>query len=296
MLPEYPDVRFDGPPNVYNDTPYDKRYVAIHNTSNDASDAAEADYAQRRTDASSHYYVDHDSITQSLRTEYGAAHAGSSTGNRHAIAYEITGSNGKSRTWWLANVAWPLLARQIARDCRKHSIDPKVLTVAQMRDGKTTGIVTHDLMRRAWGGTTHTDPGPAFPMDYLIALVRAELDGDDDMTTAAEFLTILEDPRVAAKMRAFAWQYAGGGLPAGASSTLAALTQTHLATVGALPALKSQLDAILAAALDDGDTTVVLPPDAIAALGELRTLIEAVPTADETAEAVADELHERTAP
>lgn len=294
MLPEYPDVRFDGPPNVYSSAQYDKRYVAIHNTSNDASDADEADYAQRRTDASSHYYVDDDSITQSLRTEYGAAHAGSTTGNRHAIAYEITGSNSKSRAWWLANVEWTVLTRQIARDCRKHGIVPQLLTVAQMRDGRTTGIVTHDLMRQAWGGTTHTDPGPNFPLDHLIALVRAELDGGD-MTTAAEFLAILEDPRVAAKMRAFAWQYTGGGLPAGASSTLAALAQTHLATVGALPSLKAQLDATLAAALDDGDTTVVLPPDAIAALDELKTMIEAVPTAEETAEEVADELHERTA-
>lgn len=179
MQPEYADVRFDGPPGAYNETGYPKRYVAIHNTANTASDSAEADYAEDRPDhVSSHYYVDGDSITQSLRTEFGANHAGSSTGNRHAIAYEITGTNGRSRSWWLANVAWPLLARQIARDCAKHSIALRLLTVAQMRDGKTTGIVTHDLMRQAWGGTTHTDPGPGFPMDHLLALVAAEMEDD----------------------------------------------------------------------------------------------------------------------
>lgn len=185
MLAEYADVRFDGPPGAYGTTPYPKRYVAIHNTANDASDSAEADYAEHRADhVSSHYYVDADSITQSLRTEYGANHAGSTIGNRHAIAYEITGTNAKSRTWWLANVAWGVLARQIARDCRKHNIAPRLLTVAQMRDGTTTGLVTHDLMRQAWDGTTHTDPGPGFPMDHLIALVAAEM--EEDMSDATD--------------------------------------------------------------------------------------------------------------
>jgi hypothetical protein len=67
-------------------------------------------------------------------------------------------------------------------------------------------------------------------------------------------------------------------------------------TAARVPAdLAAQLGAILAAAQDDGDTTVVLPPDAIAALGEIKAAIEAVPTADENAEAVADELHDRTA-
>lgn len=179
MLAEYADVRFDGPPRAYNATSYAKRYIAIHNTSNDATDTGEADYGQARTDGtSSHYYVDADSITQSLRTEYGANHAGSTTGNRYAISYEITGTNGKSRAWWLDNVAWAVLARQIARDCRKWSIPAVLLTTAQMKDGTTKGIVTHDLMRQAWGGTTHTDPGANFPLDHLLALVRAELDGD----------------------------------------------------------------------------------------------------------------------
>lgn len=176
MIPEYADIPFDGPPAEYGETSYRKRYVIIHNTSNDASDTTEADYAQRRTDGtSSHYYVDADSITQSLRTEYGANHVGSATGNRHGISYEITGANAKPRAWWMSNVAWPLLARQIARDCRKWSIRPALMSIEEMRDGKSTGIATHDMARRAWGGTTHTDPGPNFPMDYLISLVQIEL-------------------------------------------------------------------------------------------------------------------------
>ncbi len=191
-------VIYDGPPRSYGSTPYPKRYVAIHNTSNDATARAEADYAKRRTDGvSSHYYADAIEVIQSLDTALSAHHAGSTTGNRYAISYEITGTNGKSREWWLANVAWSRLARQMAADCRAHGIEPRLLTVEEMRAGSLSGFVTHDLMRLAWGGTTHTDPGPGFPMDYLLDLVRAELDGDgmDSYTEAAIKYT---DNRVAA--------------------------------------------------------------------------------------------------
>lgn len=60
---------------------------------------------------------------------------------------------------------------------------------------------------------------------------------------------------------------------------------------GAIPAdLVAQLNAILAAASDDGDTTVILPPDALAALEEIKNLINEVPTAEENADAVIAEI------
>lgn len=92
--------------NNYPDKDGVKYGIAIHNTSNDASDEGEASYATRRTDGiSSHLYTDRDSVTQSLDTDDRAGHAGSREGNDHSIAVEITGSNGKSRQWWLENVA-----------------------------------------------------------------------------------------------------------------------------------------------------------------------------------------------
>lgn len=170
---------YDGPPLGYNSTGYRKRYVAIHNTSNDATAQQEADYAKRRTDKiSCHYYADPTEVIQSLDTALGANHAGSTEGNRYAIAWEVTGTNGKSRAWWLANLRWDLMAPVMAADCREYGIEPRLLTVAEMRAGTAKGFVTHDLMRLAWGGTTHTDPGPNFPMDHLLALVRAELEDD----------------------------------------------------------------------------------------------------------------------
>jgi len=186
----YQDV-YAGPANNYGTSTIAKMYVAIHNTSNTASAENEAAYARRRTDnISSHYYVDNDSIIQMLDTKLQAWHAGSTRGNQRAISYEITGVNGWTRKQWLARVDWDKLARQVARDCKTHNIDARLLTVAQMNDGKSTGIVTHDQMRRAWGGTTHTDPGLSFPIDHLLVKVRAQLDGDTMTLTAADLKAV----------------------------------------------------------------------------------------------------------
>src|SRR5687768_6003928 len=101
--------------NDYKDQDGRHYAFAIHNTSNDASDEGEAAYATRRTDGiSSHFYCDDDSVTQSLDTNDKAGHAGSANGNENSIAVEITGANGVSRAWWLANVAWDKLARVLA--------------------------------------------------------------------------------------------------------------------------------------------------------------------------------------
>jgi hypothetical protein len=244
---EYADVPFDGPPKSYNSTKYDKRYIVIHNTSNDASCQDEANYAQTRTDGvSSHYYVDSGAIIQSLRTEYSANHVGSSTGNHHGIAYEITGTNDKSRDWWLSHVAWDVLAAQVARDCSRWTIQARTLSISQMTDGQSSGIVTHDQARQAWGGTTHTDPGGGFPMDHLIALVQQHLEGGDMAFTEGQ-------------MRAFPWQYEGNGIgengqPGAGGAPIARSTLSYFdetldkvrATDEAVKALTVKVDQIIA--------------------------------------------------
>jgi len=167
--------------NDYDDTDGLKYGLAWHNTSNDASDEAEAAYATRRTDGvSSHFYVDGDSVTQSLDTTRKAGHAGSRQGNENAICFEIRGANGWTRDQWLAGVAWDGLAEVAAYVIRAHwpdgSFQNRRATVAEMQaNPKIKAHYGHDDMRRAWGGTTHTDPGPGFPWDHLIAKIGAAL-------------------------------------------------------------------------------------------------------------------------
>lgn len=157
-----------------------KKYIVIHNTSNpdDAPAVNEAGWSRRRPDGvSSHYYADHREVIQMLDTDWRAQHVGSNEGNNHGISYEITGRNSWTRERWLTSVNWQALCEQIAADCHHHQIDVQLLTVAQMKAGTVTGIVTHDQCRLAWGETDHTDPGRNFPLDHLITLVRAILAG-----------------------------------------------------------------------------------------------------------------------
>lgn len=193
-MPIYREI-YDGPPRWYGSERTTKRYIAIHSTENDASAEGEAAYAKRREDStSSSYYVDRDSIVQSLDTDLRAFHAGSRTGNSLAIAYELTGRASWSRSTWLGAIAWDVLAAQIAVDARHWGIEPRDLSVEQLRAGDLTGIITHNDMRLVWGGTDHWDPGPDFPMDHLVDRVRAAM--GDDMPTADEVASAILGRRV----------------------------------------------------------------------------------------------------
>ena len=188
-----PGITFVQGGNVYTNS--DERHfgIAIHNTSNDASDENEATYAKRRPDGiSSHFYADENSVTQSLDTNDKAGHAGSREGNEHAIAWEFTGANGKSRQWWLANIAWDevgrVMAYLITNDPDYRDFEVRRASVEEMRDNpKVRAFYSHNDMRLAWGGTTHTDPGRHFPFDHLLEVVSQALGEDEDMPTVDEF-------------------------------------------------------------------------------------------------------------
>ena len=188
-----PGITFHQGRNDYSDADGMHYGIAIHNTSNTANDTSEASYADHRTDGtSSHFYCDADSVTQSLDTNDRAGHAGSKQGNDNAIAFELTGTNDKSRQWWLDNIAWPKLGYVIAyilqHDPDYKGFQVRRASVQEMRDNpKVKAFYSHNDMRLAWGGTDHDDPGPNFPWDRLFSAVNAALGGeDDDMANAAE--------------------------------------------------------------------------------------------------------------
>jgi N-acetyl-anhydromuramyl-L-alanine amidase AmpD len=183
-----PGVPFVQGRNSFTDADGKHFGIAIHNTSNAnlASAEDEADFATRRTDGiSAHFYCDKNSIVQSLDTNARAGHAGSTEGNQNSIAVEITGLNSFTRQRWLDSVAWDKLASTLAFVIRT---DPdyagftvRRASVAELRaNPKIKAFYGHDDMRRAFGGTTHTDPGANFPWDHLIAVVKAALDEQED--------------------------------------------------------------------------------------------------------------------
>lgn len=151
-------------------------YIAIHNTANDASAQDEAMYARRRTDnVSTHVVVDSVEALQTLTLDRNAWHSGSSWGNSKAISFEFRGKNTWSADYWRTVI--DRAAPAIAECCVLYAIPVRHLTVEQARKKVMKGIVTHNDMRLAWGGTTHTDPGPNFPMQYLLDTVNKEISG-----------------------------------------------------------------------------------------------------------------------
>jgi len=132
---------------------------------------------------SSHKIVDVDSICEGVHRGTVAYHAGPG-GNTWGIAYEFCG-----RASWSA-AKWREPAQlQMLRNAAPHMADDLIaitgsraaaqaacrwLSIVQVAQHQH-GLCTHNDIRLALGGTTHSDPGPNFPYAELLAYVQAAL-------------------------------------------------------------------------------------------------------------------------
>lgn len=158
---------------------------------------------------STHYLVGPDDICQGLSEGRIAWHCGN--GNRGSIAIEQCGYARYNLAQWNSpkglvqqdNVA-KLLA-DINR--RRPLIRLRTLSDAELRyalnnPGTPGGIVTHDQMRRAIGGTTHYDPynapnaGVAYPLDSVISRAVQYRNGqtpeEDDIVDQSQFNSLMD--------------------------------------------------------------------------------------------------------
>jgi N-acetylmuramoyl-L-alanine amidase-like protein len=120
------------------------------------------------------------------------------SGNLRSLNFCLTGWARWSRAEWLEHS--PMLmqaAGWVRQKCHKYGIPMTKINGRDIRAGQW-GICGHkDWTESDLDDSDHTDPGPNFPWDYFIALVRGE---DDDMATAKEVWDfILPDPYVDAK-------------------------------------------------------------------------------------------------
>ena len=81
-----------------------------------------------------------------------------------------------------------LIAPVIRADAAKYGIPLQRRTVAELKAWQP-GITSHNDLRLAFGGTTHTDPGPNFPWDYFIDLLNQEDDMESPETRTHAFNT-----------------------------------------------------------------------------------------------------------
>jgi hypothetical protein len=95
-------------------------------------------------------------------------------GNDSYLGLELCGRANQTREQWLDAKSLPMLrmaARRFAELCKEFDFPAVYADYTAVR-AQTKGITTHLDISRAWGQTSHKDPGPGFPLADFIEAVR----------------------------------------------------------------------------------------------------------------------------
>jgi hypothetical protein len=196
----YTRGRPDGPP----------LWIVVHDMeASETSDRAEATaaYFANPSDGrsvSSHYCADVNSVVQCVRLRDSAWTVGNRPGNNRGINWEFAGFAQQSRAQWLDTYGrgmFRVAAPTIRADMATYGIPLRRCSIDDLR-ARRKGITSHNDLRIAFGTTTHTDPGPAFPWDVFLGIL-----GEDDEMDAKEYAAILRDPDVRALLRSIPLTY-----------------------------------------------------------------------------------------
>ena len=127
---------------------------------------------------SSHYCADDNSVVQCVLLRDTAWTVGNRPGNNRGINWELSGFARQTREQWLDPFGLAMFAQMapiVRADAARYGIPLERRTVAELKAFKP-GITSHNDLRLAFGGTTHTDPGPNFPWDVFMTIMT-----EDDM-------------------------------------------------------------------------------------------------------------------
>lgn len=126
--------------------------------------------------SSAHWVVDDCEIVQCVLECDRAWHVGALDANARSIGIEHAGFASQSPADWADEYSTAVLERSaylVAKLCVRFSIPMQKLTYRELAAGGR-GIVGHiDCTNAFSGGRGHVDPGPSFPWDRYIELVRA---------------------------------------------------------------------------------------------------------------------------
>lgn len=127
--------------------------------------------------ASAHYCIDNNSIVQCVRDMDIAWHAPGA--NNNGIGLEHAGYAAQTTDQWLDAYSDAMLnnsADLSANLCKKYSI-PAQFVDAKGLLAKQRGITMHRTVNEAFHKSSHTDPGPNFPMQEYIRRINSRFTG-----------------------------------------------------------------------------------------------------------------------
>lgn len=164
--------------------------IVIHTMEYPEKPTAAEDIAKyfQRTDkkASAHYCCDDNSTIQCVKNADIAFHAPPNTGS---IGIEHGGYARQSAAEWQDDYSTKMLRDQSAPLVkllmREFNIPHVWLGTQDLRAGYR-GITSHNNVSKAFGQSTHTDPGPFFPVDDYMAWTQPDLNPnpqEDDMAS-----------------------------------------------------------------------------------------------------------------
>jgi N-acetyl-anhydromuramyl-L-alanine amidase AmpD len=128
--------------------------------------------------ASAHYCVDSDSVVQCVRDEDVAWHAPGA--NHNGIGIEHAGYAKQTADDWGDEYSMRMLrlsAKLCAEVCRKWQIPVRRVVQTEVKTG-VRGICGHADVSKAFGKSTHWDPGPSFPWETYLTLVESYFTGE----------------------------------------------------------------------------------------------------------------------
>lgn len=157
-------------------------------------------FARGTVVASAHYCIDNNSIVQCVREQDVAYHAPGA--NSNGIGLEHAGYARQSAGEWADAYSDQMLHRSavLAADlAKRYNIPVAWLSPADLKAGKR-GFTSHANVSAAYKKSTHTDPGPNFPVGKYLQYVQSNLGGTPlpttpqiDMSTPA-FMVYLGSP------------------------------------------------------------------------------------------------------
>jgi N-acetyl-anhydromuramyl-L-alanine amidase AmpD len=164
-------------PNVTSTTARRIDLVVMHTMEiaerKDAAEICARWFAAPVSKVSAHYCVDADTVVQCVREKDIAWHARG--GNTASIGVELAGFARQTREGWADPYSTAVLGRAaalVADVCRRRAIPVRWLLAGDVSAGRR-GITGHAEVSKAYHKSDHWDPGPGFPVERFLGMVRA---------------------------------------------------------------------------------------------------------------------------